>query len=170
MPSPNAAPTARPWTLVVLVGLLGVEAAALAAGAVLGLVALVSSDHRGVVGFLALCAAGMAAALVACARSLWRAGARADSGASGAQGALGTDGTHGRHGTADDAGSDRAAAPGRSRARGPAATWQILQAVTAVTILQAAPGEARVAVAAWVALVVAAGALWLLLTDARRER
>lgn len=55
----------------------------------------------------------------------------------------------------------RALLRGRRRARGPLATWQLLQGATAMTVLQATDGPVQLA--AWTAFVVAAVALVALL-------
>lgn len=116
-----AGPAERRAAVVVLVALLLVEAAAVAVAAGLGIPSVVAGGRPAVAGFVVLCAVGVAAALVASARSFWR---------------------------------------GSSRARGPAATWQLLQGATAVTLLQAG----ALVPAAWAALVVAVAVLVLVVT------
>ncbi|WP_199423613.1 hypothetical protein [Actinotalea solisilvae] len=120
-PRPGAEPVARPAAVVALAVLLLVEAVAVAGAAAVGVPSVVTGGRPAVAGFVVLCALGVAAALVASARSFWR---------------------------------------GSSRARGPAATWQLLQGATALTLLQA--GVLRPV--AWAALAVAAAVLALVVT------
>lgn len=120
-PGPGPGAVARGPALVTLVAVLVVEALAVAAAAVRGAAAVLDGERTAVAAFVLVCAAGVAAALLACARSFWR---------------------------------------GSSRARGVAATWQLLQGATAVALLQAG---AAVTVAGG-ALALAAVGLVLVVT------
>uniref|UniRef100_UPI0035CA52E8 hypothetical protein n=1 Tax=Actinotalea sp. JY-7885 TaxID=2758576 RepID=UPI0035CA52E8 len=95
VPGPRGtSPGGRSRSVLLLVALLLLEAAALGVGAVVGLVALVSTENRAVAAFLVLSAAGVAAALAVGARSIWRgsvAGDDARTAAGPAERAAGTD-------------------------------------------------------------------------------